>query len=102
LSGKNFEKTAKACRSYFSDIMKNLECVKAALKNGGEYHMIIGDNIIKKVEIPTHKLIADIAQKVGFKWFGYYKYVIKDHRTSIPRMNNGGKIKFEYVIMLKK
>ena len=99
---KNFTKTAKTCLSYFNDIKNNLECVKGALKKGGEYHMIIGDNFIKKVEIPTHKLIAEIAKELGFVWFGYYKYIIKDHRTSIQRMDNGGKIKYEYVLMLKK
>ena len=87
---------------YFNDIRNNLLCVKATLKKGGEYHMIIGDNVIKKVEISTHRLIAEIAKDIGFEWFGYYKYVIKDHRTSIPRMDNGGKIKYEYVIMLRK
>lgn len=99
---KNFTKTAKTCLSYFNDIKSNLECVKDVLKKGGEYHMIIGDNVIKKVEIPTHKLIAEIAKEIGFEWFGYYKYVIKDHRTSIPRKDNGGKINYEYVLMLKK
>jgi DNA modification methylase len=99
---KNYTNIAKTCLSYFNDIRSNLMCVKDVLKKGGEYHMIIGDNTIKKVEIPTHKLIAEIAKKIGFEWFGYYKYAIKDHRTSIPRMDNGGKINYEFVIMLRK
>jgi DNA modification methylase len=99
---KNYTNIAKTCLSYFNDIRSNLICVKDVLKKGGEYHMIIGDNTIKKVEIPTHKLIAEIAKKNGFEWFGYYKYSIKDHRTSIPRMDNGGKINYEFVIMLRK
>lgn len=98
----NFENVAKTCLSYFNDMYDNLICVKAVLKKGGEYHMVIGDNVIKNIEIPTHKLIAEIAQSVGFKWTGYYKYAIKDHRTSIPRNDNGGKIKHEFVIILKK
>jgi DNA modification methylase len=102
IDNKNFNITAKTCLSYFNDIKRNLECIKAVLKKGGEYHMIIGDNVIKKIEIPTHKLIAEIAIEIGFNWFGYYKYVIKDHRTSIPRKDKGGKINYEYVLMLKK
>lgn len=98
----NYDNVAKTCLSYFNDIYNNLLCVKDVLKKDGEYHMVIGDNVIKSVEIPTHKLIADIAQKVGFKWVGYYKYEIKDHRTSIPRGENGRKIKYEFVIILKK
>lgn len=99
---KNYNKVAKTCLSYFNDIKNNLTCVYEVLKKGGEYHMIIGDNTIKKIDIPTHKLIAEIAKEVGFDWFGYYKYAIKDHRTSIPRKDNGGKINYEFVLMLRK
>ncbi|WP_372753780.1 DNA methyltransferase [Labilibaculum sp.] len=88
--------------AYFNDIFKNLLSVYRALKDDGEYHMIIGDNVINSVSIPTHKIIAELAQEVGFKWDGYYKYPIKDHRTSIPRNNNGGKIDYEYVLILTK
>jgi DNA modification methylase len=95
-------KIAKTCLSYFNDIYNNLNCVKSALKKGGEYHMVIGDNVIKGVEIPTHKIIANLGNVVGLKWVGYYKYLIKDHRTSIPRKGNGGKIEYEYVIILRK
>jgi DNA modification methylase len=93
--------TAKNCLAYFNDIYKNLKSVKKSLIDQGEYHMIIGDNVINGIEIPTHKIIAEIAQKIGFNWSGYYKYQIKDHRTSIPRNGSGGKIKYEYVIILK-
>lgn len=95
-------KIANTCLSYFEDIKDNLQCIYEVLKVGGEYHMIIGDNVVKGIEIPTHRLIAEIAEDIGFKWFGYYKYPIKDHRTSIPRMGRGGKIKYEYVLMLKR
>jgi DNA modification methylase len=101
-SKTNYKNVANTCLSYFNDMYNNLVCVKAVLKRGGEYHLVIGDNVIKNIEIPTHKLIAEIAQSIGFKWVGYYKYAIKDHRTSIPRNENGGKIKHEYVIILKK
>ena len=95
-------KIAKTCLAYFEDIKDNLQCIYDVLKKGGEYHMIIGDNVVKGIEIPTHRLIAEIAEDIGFEWFGYYKYPIKDHRTSIPRMDLGGKIKYEYVLMLKR
>jgi DNA modification methylase len=93
---------AKNCLAYFNDIYKNLKSVKKSLVAKGEYHMIIGDNVINSIEIPTHKIIAEIAQKIDFNWTGYYKYPIKDHRTSIPRNGSGGKIKYEYVIILSK
>ncbi len=93
---------AKTCLAYFNDMYNNLSCVYNVLRMGGEYHIIIGDNTIKKVKIPTHEIIAAMATKIGFKWFGYYKYKIKDHRTSIPRGQSHQKIEYEYVLMLKK
>lgn len=93
---------ANTCLAYFNDIYKNLTRVHLSLKHGGEYHMIIGDNIIRDIPIPTHQIIAQLAQEVGFEWFGYYHYSIKDHRTSIPRSNSADKITTEYVIMLRK
>lgn len=93
---------AETCLSYFNDMYANLSCVYKALVPGGEYHMIIGDNTIKGIRVSTHKIIASLAKDVGFEWFGYYKYKIKDHRTSIPREGKPKKIEYEYVLMLKK
>lgn len=93
---------AKTCLSYFNDIYDNLQCVYNSLVIGGEYHIIIGDNTIKGIPVPTHAIIAELAKSIGFEWFGYYKYKIKDHRTSIPRANKAQKIEYEYVLMLKK
>lgn len=96
------ERLIQVCEAYFNDMLKNIKCVYNVLRKGGSYHMIIGDNVINKIEIPTHLIIANLAQKVGFEWSGYYKYPIKDHRTSVPRGTQGGKIKYEYVLILKK
>ena len=93
---------ADTCLGYFNDILNNLICVQKALKNDGEYHIIIGDSNICGIEIPTHDIIAKIATKIGFNWFGYYLYKIKDHRTSIPRDHESSKIKYEHVLMLRK
>ena len=93
---------ALTCQAYFNDMYKNLICVHNVLKKQGEYHVIIGDNTIKGVEIPTHEVILQLAQEVGYECFGYYKYIIKDHRTSIPRNKKNSKIEYEHVIMLRK
>ena len=93
---------ALTCQAYFNDMYKNLICVYNGLKDGGEYHVIIGDNTIKGVDVPTHDVIRQIALEVGYECFGYYKYVIKDHRTSIPRNKENSKIEYEHVLMLRK
>lgn len=93
---------AQTSLAYFNDIYKNLQCVYKALKDKGEYHVIIGDNTIRNIDIPTHSIITELAKTIGFNVFGYYKYIIKDHRTSIPRNKEKNKIKYEHVIMLRK
>lgn len=103
--GRIFEldrQRAKTCRAYFNDMYKNLQCVFNALRPNGEYHIILGDNTIKGIDIPTHDLIRELAINIGYESFGYYCYKIKDHRTSIPRNNNKSKIEYEHVIMLRK
>lgn len=92
----------KTVLSYFNDIYRNLYCTYRSLRRGGCYHMIIGDSIIRGVPVHTHKIIISLGEVIGFEWSGYYKYRIRDHRTSIPRKGNGGKITYEYVVSLKK
>ncbi len=86
--------------AYFLDMKRNLDCVKTALRPGGKYYLIIGNSKIRGIEVPTHLIIAEIAKSLGFVWDEYFYYRIKDHRTSIPRGNRGGKIEFEHVIGL--
>ncbi|MGE0875416.1 MAG: hypothetical protein AB7O31_12175 [Burkholderiales bacterium] len=93
---------ARVVRSYFNDMLRNLECVFRALVHGGEYHLIIGNSVVRGVEVETHSITARLAETLGFRWGGYYKYRIRDHRTSIPRKGQGGKIEFEHVISLRK
>ncbi len=96
------EQRASTSLAYFNDIFKNLICVKNILKVKGEYHMIIGDNTIRNIDIPTHEVISQLAKDAGFEHFGYYKYEIRDHRTSIPRNKEKSKIQTEHVLMLRK
>lgn len=93
---------AKTLAAYFEDMHQNLLCVFAALKPGGCYHVIVGDSVVRGVSVATHRHIAEIAQLVGFEWSSFFKYQIKDHRTSLPRNGRGGKIDFENVVTLRK
>jgi DNA modification methylase len=88
--------------AYFEDMKLNMTRVYEALKSGGSYHIIVGDSVVRGVAVPTHKYLAEIAKLIGFDWTSYFKYQIKDHRTSLPRNGRGGKIAFEHVITLRK
>jgi DNA modification methylase len=99
----NLDKSrAKTLAAYFEDMHQNLRCVFASLKPGSCYHIIVGDSVVRGIPVATHRHIADIAQLVGFEWKAYFKYEIKDHRTSLPRNGRGGKIDAENVVTLLK
>jgi hypothetical protein len=91
---------AATMAAYFEDMRANFASVHAALVTGGAYHMIVGNSTVRNVDVETHRLLAEIACTVGFKWQHYFKYRIKDHRTSLPRNGRGGKINYEHVITL--
>lgn len=88
--------------AYFDDMERNLRCTFRALKPNKSYFIIMGDSQVRGIPIPTHKILAELGQMIGFEWCNYFQYPIRDHRTSIPRGNQGGKIEEEHVIELKK
>lgn len=88
--------------AYFDDMSENLKSVFKSLKPGGMYFIIVGNSKIRGIDIPTHKVIAEIACEVGFQWSKYFLYRIRDHRTSIPRGERGGKIEQEHVLAFLK
>lgn len=100
--GESDPRRASVMTQYFEDMRRNLACVYEALRTNGEYHLIVGNGVIRGIEVPTHEILAKIGERMGFVWSGYFNYRIKDHRLSIPRNNNGGKIDIEHVITLKK
>lgn len=93
---------ARTVLSYFASMDCNLRCVWNCLRRGGEYHLIVGDSVIREVPVNTHLILAELGQRLGFEWTHYYKYQIRDHRLSIPRKTEGGKIEYEYVVTLRK
>lgn len=92
----------RTAMSYFQDMHDNLVAVYNALKPEGAYYVIVGDSTIRNVPVETHRIIAEIGKAIGFEWQHYFNYPIRDHRTSLPRNGNGGKIAEEYVIGLVK
>lgn len=93
---------AKTVGVYFEDMLSNLRCVYKSLKPGCNYHIIVGNSVVREVDVHTHQYLGELAKIVGFEWVGYFKYQIKDHRTSLPRNGRGGKIEYEHVLSLNK
>ena len=64
------ERRAMIVLSYFCDMFDNLCCTYQSLKPGAEYHLVVGDSVIRGVSIPTHTVLVELGQSVGFEWGG--------------------------------
>jgi hypothetical protein len=53
-------------RAYFSDMHEVMGSVHASLKAGGRFILDIGDSKFYDVHVPTDRLLAEIAQDLGF------------------------------------
>jgi len=57
---------------YFTEMRENFLEVKRVLKPNGYYTVAVADNVIRKIKLPTHEILMDIAQEVGYSVEEYY------------------------------
>jgi hypothetical protein len=67
-------------------------------------HFVVGDNVIRKRNIPTSLFVQQIAitKSVGFKLERYFFHQLRNIRLKVNRGETGGKIKNERIIVLRK
>ena len=96
------KKRAHIVLNYFMDMQENILSVKELLKPNAHYIIVVGDSVIRNIEVPTHEILVDIAKKNGFILVNTFSYIIKNRYLRIPRADRGGLIKYDWVIDLKK
>jgi DNA modification methylase len=84
---------------YFIEMRENFLEVKRVLKPNGYYIVAVADNVIRKIKVPTHEILMDIAQEVG--------YSIEEHYASalIMRphdMRQTEKMEVDWVMAFRK
>lgn len=52
---------------YFADMKKNFLEVKRVLRARGHYCVAVADNVVRKIPVPTHTILMDIAREAGFE-----------------------------------
>lgn len=57
---------------YFSDMRTNFLEVKRVLLPDGYYCVAVADNIVRNIPVPTHAILMDIAQEVGFSTVDHF------------------------------
>ena len=95
-------KRSKMVNTYFEDMAKNMVAVRASLKENGRYVIVVGDSTIRKQNIPTAKILSEIAEGIGYHFELSFKYVIRDRYLHLPRGNRGGIIKYDEILVLQK
>ena len=95
-------KRAGIVNTYFEDMARNMIAVREQLKQNGRYVIVVGDSNIRGQNIPTAKVLSEIAEKNGYSFELSFKYVIRDRYLHLPRGDRGGIIKYDEVLVLKK
>lgn len=95
-------KRSKIVCTYFEDMAKNLIAVHQQLKTHGAYVIVVGDSNIRGQNIPTAKVLTEIAEKNGYSFELSFKYVIRDRYLHLPRGGRGGIINYDEILVLKK
>jgi hypothetical protein len=80
----------------------NIISVKDLLKVNAHYVIVVGDSVIRDIEVPTHKILIEIAEKNGLILENTFSYIIKNRYLRIPRADRGGFIKYDWIIDFKK
>jgi DNA modification methylase len=96
------KKRAYVVLKYFQDMEANIVSVKDLLKVNAHYIIVVGDSVIRDIEVPTHKILIEIAKKNGLILENTFSYIIKNRYLRIPRADRGGFIKYDWIIDLKK
>lgn len=93
---------AQITMTYFEDMAINMKAVHQSLKFGSKYVIVVGDSKIRGQNIPTAKILTEIAEEIGFSYVISFKYVIRDRYLHLPRGERGGIIKFDEILVIEK
>ena len=99
---KTNKKKSYVVYNYFENMARVfLQCCRV-LKKEGYFCLIIGDNTICNVPIPTHKILIDIAHQAGFQPVEKVRNEIKNRALPPKRNHHKGIIKEEWITVFRK
>jgi len=88
---------------YFSDMQKVIKEIYRVLKPNGRFVLVIGNNLVKGIEVKNHNILSDMASHDGlFKKEMVLVDEIKSRGMITKRHETGGLVLDEWVIVLKK
>jgi DNA modification methylase len=84
---------------YFVDMERNFREVRRATKPGGRYVVVVGNNLIRGREVPTHTYLMAVAERTGWTIETYFASEVIRHFIKVPRKE---RINMDWVLVLRR
>jgi DNA modification methylase len=103
LSGES-KNLAKRIQRYFCQMQAALAEMRRVLKAGRRAIVVVCPSHLRKVPIPTHDILVEIARGIGFQLVREHTRTIAERRRLLPYIQKsfGKRMDTEYVIILEK
>ncbi len=79
------KRRAYIVHQYFVDMERNFREVKRVLRPGRHYVVVVGNNIIRGQEVPTHRFLMGVAERAGLETETYFASEVIRHYIKVPR-----------------
>jgi hypothetical protein len=95
---------AKLTRRYFDDVKSVFSEMHRVLRSRKHAIVVVCPSHIRKIEIPTHEVLAEIGRNVGFRIKQQYSRTINERRRLLPYIKKsfGNRMDTEYVLIFQK
>ena len=70
---------------YFVDMEQNFREVQRTLRPGARYVVVVGNNVIRGREVPTHEYLLAVGERVGLRPETYFASQVIRHYIKVPR-----------------
>lgn len=95
---------AKLVQRYFQDMYQSLYEMKRVLRKGAHAILVVCPSHIRKVQIPTHTILIDMAENMDLPLKKEHIRVIDERKRLLPYMQKefGKRMSTEYVLIFEK
>lgn len=93
------KRRAYIVHQYFADMEKNFREVMRVLKPGRHYVVVVGNNIIRGEEVPTHRYLMGVAERLGLDLETYFASGVIRHYIKVPRAE---RINEDWVLVFRR
>jgi hypothetical protein len=90
-----------AAIEYFVMMDRHFRSIRAALRNGARYVMVVGNSSTTTGQIPLHRALCELAAAHDLGLEYSFAYRVRRHYMKFPRAGRGGIILFDRVLVFR-